>query len=154
MTLRQAVGFILGLAGVWLMWVCGVGMAEYMAEADGAKSFRELLFDSEYALRMLTAQAAFLGGLAALVEKKGGAWLTGISAFIFGILAFAFIGDQGNVAAWREEAIFMVCLTGLFLALVVAQNATTERRAIAAERAAREKDEDDDAAETSAVQAG
>lgn len=154
MTIRQAIGFILGMSGVWLMWTCGVGMAEYVAEADGAKSVYQLLFDPEYALRFLTALAAFTGGLAALVEKSGGAWLTGITAFIFGILIFGMIGNSGNVAEWREEAVILICLTGLFLALVVARNAARERGEIAAEGEARQKRRALEQAEAEAARTG
>lgn len=133
MTIRQALGFILGLAGVWLMWTCGVGMADYISHADGAKSVHQLLFDPDYALRLLMALAAFVGGLAALVEKQGGSWLTGVSAFIFGMLTFGMLGNQQAIAPWRTEAVFLICLTGLFLALVVATNAAQLNREDAAE---------------------
>lgn len=133
MTLRQGLGFILGLVGVWLMWTYGVGMATYISHADGVKSFHQLLFDPDYALRLLMALAAFVGGLAALVEKQGGSRLTGVSAFIFGMLTFGMIGNQEAIAPWRTEAVFLICLTGLFLALVVATNAAQLNRGGATE---------------------
>jgi|GEM_PF-1885074 len=141
MTIRQALGFILGLAGVWLMWTCGTGMAGYISNADGAKSVSQLLFDPDYALRLLMALAAFVGGLAALVEKQGGSWLTGVSAFIFGMLTFGMLGNQEAIAPWRTEAVFLICLTGLFLALVVATNAAKTQSA--------EIEEEDTASQTS-----
>jgi peptidoglycan/LPS O-acetylase OafA/YrhL len=153
MTNRQAVGFLLGLFGVWMMWQAGMGMMMYIEQADGAKSFHQVLFEPKYALRMLTALAAFVGGLAALVEKNGGAWLAGVSSFIFGLLTFGLIANQNDVAEWRSEAIILVCLTGLFLTLVVARKESSEREEFEAEEAARLAAIEADRAETEAARA-
>lgn len=134
MTNRQGLAFILGLASVWLMWHAGVGMYMYIQNADGAKSFQEALFEQDNALRLLTAMAAFVGGLAALVEKQGGAWLTGITSFIFGILSFGLITNRGEIATWRTEAVFLVIVTGLFLAYVVARKESYVREMIEKDR--------------------
>lgn len=139
MTNRQAIGFVLGLAGVWLMWHAGVGMHLYLQSTDGARSFQEALFQKDNALRLLTALAAFVGGLAALVEKQGGAWLTGICSFIFGMLTFGLIANRGDIASWRTEAVFLVIVTGLFLAYVVARKESTERELIEIENREREE---------------
>ncbi len=121
MTLRQACGFVLGMVGVWLMWQTGLGIAAYLSAADGAKSLTDVLFEPKYALRSLTAMAAFVGGLSALVEKNGGHWLAGISSFIFGILTFGLIANRADVSEWRNEAVILVIITGLFLTLVVSR---------------------------------
>ncbi len=122
MTTRQMIGFILGGFGVWLMWQAGVGMQQFIAEADGAKSIQEALLVPKYALRVLAALAAFVGGLAALTERGGGAWLAGISSFIFGLTVFGLIAQRDHLAAWRSEAVILIVLTGLFLALVVSRS--------------------------------
>ncbi|MGH1420288.1 MAG: hypothetical protein ACRBEQ_00595 [Hyphomonas sp.] len=122
MTIRQLIGFVLGGFGVWLMWQAGMGMQEYIQNANGAKSIQEALLVPKYALRVLASLAAFVGGLAALTEKMGGAWLAGISSFIFGMTIFGLIANRADVAAWRSEATILVILTGLFLALVVTRN--------------------------------
>ena len=121
MTFRQVCGFALGLVGVWLMWHTGMGVAEYLRHADGAASWQEALLEPKYSLRVLTALAAFVGGLSALVEKNGGHWLAGLSSFIFGILTFGLIANRADVSEWRNEAIILVMITGLFLTLVVAR---------------------------------
>jgi hypothetical protein len=121
MTIRQVVGFILGGFGVWMMWQAGVGMQQYIETADGAKSIQEALLVPKYALRVLAALSAFIGGLAALTEKAGGAWLAGISSFIFGMTVFGLIAQRDQIASWRAEAVLLVILTGLFLALVVSR---------------------------------
>jgi hypothetical protein len=129
MTLRQLCGFILGGVGTWLMWQAGTGLAQYVNASHGSVSFSQALFEPATALRILTAMAAFIGGLAALVEVKGGAWLAGISSFIFGILTFAMIANRADVSLWRDEAIFLIILTGLFLTLVVSRREEGETNA-------------------------
>jgi hypothetical protein len=136
MTNRQMIGFLLGGFGVWLMWQAGVGMQTYIAEANGPKSFQEALLVPKYALRVLASLAAFVGGLAALTERTGGAWLAGISSFIFGMTVFGLIAQREHLHAWRSEAIILIVLTGLFLALVVSRKS---------ENAADEALEDDEA---------
>ncbi len=127
MTLRQMCGFLLGGVGTWLMWQAGTGLAQYVSASQGAVSLTQALFQPEYALRILTAMAAFIGGLAALVEMKGGAWLAGISSFIFGILTFALIANRADVSLWKDEAVYLVILTGLFLTLVVSRRGEQEQ---------------------------
>ena len=122
MTIRQLIGFVLGGFGVWLMWQAGVGMQAYIDSADGAKSFQEALLEPRYALRVIAALAGFVGGLSALTERAGGAWLAGISSFIFGLTVFGMIAQRHALAEWRSEAIILIVLTGLFLALVVAKS--------------------------------
>jgi hypothetical protein len=126
MTNRQMIGFILGGFGVWLMWQAGVGMQTFIANADGAKSIQEALLVPRYALRVLASLAAFVGGLAALTEKTGGAWLAGISSFIFGMTVFGLIAQREHLAAWRSEAVILIILTGLFLALVASRKTDHE----------------------------
>lgn len=129
MTNRQMIGFILGGFGVWLMWQAGVGMQTYIANADGAKSLQEALLVPKYALRVLASLAAFVGGLAALTEKTGGAWLAGISSFIFGMTVFGLIAQREHLAEWRSEAVILIILTGLFLALVVSRKSEADAKA-------------------------
>lgn len=126
MTTRQFIGFLLGGVGVWLMWQAGLGMQLYIQQADGVKSVQQALLEPKYALRVLASLAAFVAGLAALTERRGGAWLAGISSFIFGLTVFGLIAQREEVAEWGSEAIFLVSLTGLFLALVVSTRRTDE----------------------------
>lgn len=119
MTTRQFIGFLLGGVGVWLMWQAGLGMQLYIQQADGVKSIEQALLEPKYALRVLASLAAFVAGLAALTERRGGAWLAGISSFIFGLTVFGLIAQRKELATWGSEAIFLASLTGLFLALVV-----------------------------------
>lgn len=126
MTTRQFIGFLLGGVGVWLMWQAGLGMQLYIQQADGVKSVQQALLEPKYALRVLASLAAFVAGLAALTERRGGAWLAGISSFIFGLTVFGLIAQREAVAEWGSEAIFLASLTGLFLALVVSTRRTDE----------------------------
>ncbi|MEZ5997164.1 MAG: hypothetical protein R3B98_00525 [Hyphomonas sp.] len=126
MNVRQLLGFALGGFGVWMMWHAGAGMEQYIVAADGVKSVHDALFEPKYALRLLAALAAFVGGLAALTEENGGSWLTGLSSFIFGLSVFGLIASRDIVADWASEAISLSVLTGLFLAVVVARGRASE----------------------------
>ena len=119
MKFRQLCGFLLGLIGTFFMWQAGAGIAQLLHAGVITNPFVEFL-EPEYALRCLAAIAAFLAGLAALTEKRGGAWLAGISSFLFGILTINLVAKY-SIIAWRDEAVFLVVLTGLFLCLVVAR---------------------------------
>lgn len=118
MDIRKMTGFALGLFGALLMWQSGIALAHYF-HANGADDFTRLLFDPEHSLRMLSAMAAFLAGLAALTERKGGEWLAGFAACLLFVQTLAMLGGYGSVHKWQTEAVFLILVTCLFLALVV-----------------------------------
>ena len=118
MDIRKMTGFALGLFGALLMWQSGIALAHYF-HANGTDDLVRLLFDPEHSLRMLSAMAAFLAGLAALTERQGGAWLAGFSASLLLVQTLAMLGGYGSVHNWQTEAIFLILITCLFLALVV-----------------------------------
>lgn len=118
MNIRKMTGFALGLFGALLMWQSGIALAHYF-HANGTEDFARLLFDPEHSLRMLSAMAAFLAGLAALTERQGGAWLAGFAACLLFIQTLAMLGGYGSVHKWQTEAVFLIMATCLFLALVV-----------------------------------
>lgn len=118
MRVRQFCGFILGLLGVWFMWQVGVGLAHFLhLRVD--LSLNGVLTDPSISMRVTSAVAAFLAGLAALTERKGGAWLAGLSSFLFATVTLGLIQGRHNVAVWRDDYIYLSILTGLFLTLVV-----------------------------------
>lgn len=129
MNLRKVAGFALGLVGTFLMWQTGVFLAQYF-HANGATQFSRLLFDPQHSLRLISAMAAFLAGLAALTERRGGSWLAGFSASLLLIETLALMGGHGSVHAWQSEAVYLILLTGLFLTVVIAKD--EEPEAIAA----------------------
>lgn len=120
MEIKKLAGFALGILGTFLMWQSGVSLAQYF-HANGTERLSGLLFNPEYSLRMISAMAAFLAGLAALTERQGGAWLAGFAAALLGIQTLAVLGGHGHVFAWHHEAVYLIILTGLFLTIVVSQ---------------------------------
>jgi len=124
MELRKVTGFVLGLVGAFLMFQTGVSLAQYF-HANGTAQFSNLLFDPEHSLRLISAMSAFLAGLAALTERKGGAWLAGFAAALLLIQTLALMGGHGHVHTWQREAVFLIILTCLFLSMVVAKGETT-----------------------------
>ena len=125
MEIKKLAGFALGILGTFLMWQSGVSLAQYF-HANGTERLLSLMFDPEYSLRLISAMAAFIAGLAALTERQGGAWLAGFAAALLGIQTLALHGGHGNVHAWQHEAVYLVILTGLFLTIVVSQGLNEE----------------------------
>lgn len=126
MDLRKIAGFALGLLGTFLMWQTGVLLAQYY-HANGLSRISELLFDPQYSLRLISAMAAFLAGLAALTERQGGAWLAGIASALLGVQSLAILGGHGYISAWQREAVYLILLTGLFLTIVATEKKAPEQ---------------------------
>ncbi|MEM9938366.1 MAG: hypothetical protein AAFZ91_14975 [Pseudomonadota bacterium] len=123
---KKWTGAALGLVGTLLIWQTGAAIALYF-QSNGWSDFTMVLFDPEYSLRMLSAMAAFLAGLAALTEKRGGAWLAGLSSCLFGVQTLAMVYGRGSVYNWQDEAVYLVVLTSLFLALVITNGLKVSR---------------------------
>ncbi|MDJ0922207.1 MAG: hypothetical protein QNI84_13855 [Henriciella sp.] len=116
-TTRKLTGAALGLVGTLLIWQTGAAIALYFQSA-GFSEFNQVLFDPKYSLRLLSAMAAFIAGLAALTERRGGAGLAGLASCLFGVQTLAMVYGRGHVHHWQSEAVYLIILTALFLALV------------------------------------
>lgn len=117
MTFNKILGFMLGMSGTFLMWNAGATLAFY-AQLHGWGHLSELLFNPFYSLKVVAATAAFTAGLAALTERNGGSWLSGIASALLTVEAIAYLGGHGFVYTWKSEAIILMMMTGLFLAYV------------------------------------
>jgi hypothetical protein len=82
--------------------------------------------DPAVTLRISSALAAFLAGLAALTERKGGAWLAGLSTFMFACVALGVLQGRHDISVWRDDYLSLSILTILFLALVVLRRNSDE----------------------------
>lgn len=125
MRFRQFCGFCLGLLGTWFMWQVGVGLA-YFIHSTVNITIPNLIMEPDVTLRVTSALAAFLAGLAALTERRGGAWLAGISTFMFAAVAMGLIQGRHDISVWRDDYIYLSILTTLFLALVVLRRESEE----------------------------
>jgi len=96
-----------------------------------------VIFDAAFSLRFLAAMAAFIAGVAALTELKGGAWFAGIATFIMGTLTIGMISMGVDKTIWQDQVIYLFILTALFLGILVArgQNYDGESSALASELA-------------------
>ncbi len=126
MRFRQFCGFCLGLLGTWFMWQVGVGLAHFI-HANVSITLPALVMEPEVTLRVTSATAAFLAGLAALTERRGGAWLAGISTFMFACVSLGVIQGRHNISVWQDDYVYLSILTGLFLALVVLRRVDDEK---------------------------
>ncbi|MEO9969163.1 MAG: hypothetical protein ABJG15_04905 [Hyphomonadaceae bacterium] len=110
-------GVIIGLLGGWLLW--GAWSAISYQLQNGSELGE--IFDVAFSIRIMSSIAAFIAGIAALIELKGGAWLSGIAAFLMGVLTIAMIAMGADKALWQDEIIILFIMTALFLGTMVAR---------------------------------
>ncbi|WP_084398483.1 hypothetical protein [Henriciella aquimarina] len=108
------------------MWQLGVGLAHFI-HATVDISIPSIMVEPTIVMRTTSAVAAFLAGLAALTERKGGAWLAGISTFLFACVTLEIFHGNYNIDVWRDDYIYLSILTVLFLTLVVFRREEAER---------------------------
>ena len=110
-------GVIIGLLGGWLLW----GAWSAIALQLGNGSPMNEIFDVAFSIRVMSSVAAFVAGIAALIELRGGAWLAGIAAFLMGVLTIAMIAMGADKSLWQDEIIILFIMTALFLGIMVAR---------------------------------
>ena len=126
-------GIAVGLLGGWLLFGAWqtilIGMQQELPWI--------VIFDAAFSMRFLAAMAAFVAGVAALTELKGGAWFAGIATFIMGVLTIAMIVTGTEKTVWRDEITYLFILTALFLGILVArgQNSAVREDVVARELA-------------------
>ena len=110
-------GIGIGLLGGWLLFGAWqtilVGIREEVPWV--------VIFDTAFSMRFLASLAAFVAGVAALTELRGGAWFAGISTFVMGVLTVGMIVTETDKTIWQDEIIYLFILTALFLGILVAR---------------------------------
>ena len=126
-------GIAIGLLGGWLLY----GAWEVILMGIRADMPWTVIFDAAFGLRFLAAMAAFIAGVAALTELRGGAWFAGIASFIMGTLTIGMIFMGIDKTIWQDQVIYLFILTALSLGILVArgQNYDGESGALASELA-------------------
>jgi len=110
-------GIAIGLLGGWLLY----GAWEVILEGIRKDMPWTVIFDAAFSLRFLAAMAAFVAGVAALTELKGGAWFAGIATFVMGTLTIGMISMGVDKTIWQDQVIYLFILTALFLGILVAR---------------------------------
>lgn len=110
-------GIAVGVLGGWLLF----GAWEVVAVGLQAGDPLLEIFDAAFSMRFLAAMAAFVAGVAALTELRGGAWFAGIATFVMGVLTIGMISMGTDKSIWRDEIIYLFILTALFLGILVAR---------------------------------
>ncbi len=110
-------GVIIGLMGGWLLWGAWSAVSQQLQLGS---NFADI-FDPAFSIRVMAAIAAFVAGIAALIELKGGAWLAGIAAFLMGVLTISMIALGADKSLWQDEIIILFIMTALFLGIMVAR---------------------------------
>lgn len=116
-------GIAVGLLGGWLLF--GAWEAVLIGIRDNHSW--TMIFDAAFTLEFMASLTAFVAGIAALTELKGGAWFAGISTFLMGVLVIAMIFTGVEKTLWQNQIIYLFILTALFLGILVArgQNQTS-----------------------------
>ena len=119
-------GVIIGLLGGWLLWGAWTAVAQQLQLGS---NFADI-FDPAFSIRVMAAIAAFVAGIAALIELKGGAWLAGIAAFLMGVLTISMIALGADKSLWQDEIIILFIMTALFLGIMVARGQSLTEEAM------------------------
>ena len=122
-------GVIIGLLGGWLLWGAWSAIAQQLGNGS---SFNDI-FDVAFSIRVMSSLAAFIAGIAALIELRGGAWLAGIAAFLMGVLTIAMIAMGADKSLWQDEIIILFIMTSLFLGIMVARGQSEMQRELTEE---------------------
>jgi len=110
-------GIGIGLLGGWLLF------GAWQTVLVGVQADLPLMavFDAAFSMRFLAALAAFVAGVAALTELRGGAWFAGIATFVMGVLTLGMILTGTEKSVWQSEIIYLFIMTALFLGVLVAR---------------------------------
>jgi len=117
MTKDKWCGIGIGVLGGWLLF--GAWQTVVIGIREGASWSQ--IFDAAFSLHFLASVAAFVAGIAALTELKGGAWFAGIATFIMGVLTIGMIFTGVEKTIWQDQIIYLFALTALFLGILVAR---------------------------------
>ncbi len=110
-------GIGIGLLGGWLLF--GAWQKVLLGVHTDLSWFE--IFTAAFSMHFLAALAAFVAGVAALTELKGGAWFAGISTFIMGVLTISMIFTGVEKSIWQDQIVYLFALTALFLGILVAR---------------------------------
>ncbi len=110
-------GVGIGTLGGWLLFGAYQKMLIGIREGDSWMS----IIDAAFSMHFLAALAAFVAGVAALTELKGGAWFAGIATFIMGVLTISMIYTGVEKSVWQDQIVYLFGLTALFLGILVAR---------------------------------
>ncbi|MEL6244101.1 MAG: hypothetical protein AAFQ21_13525 [Pseudomonadota bacterium] len=119
--LRRVLSFALGLLGAYLLWAAIAESAQLLSTSNGANVLELLLGHHGLALRYLIGVSALIAGVAGLFYSESIAWISAVSAFIFGVLVFALLASRAEVAEWRTSAVSTMIVSGLLLCLIRAR---------------------------------
>lgn len=111
-------GLALAALGGYMLWQSASAV---MFQARLGIPAAEALLDFVVLLRIVSAFAAVLAGLAALVGMRLAAWLGGVSVVVLSVLAFAMIGMGADRSLWQDETVHLFLILALTLGIAIAQ---------------------------------
>lgn len=110
-------GIAIGLLGGWMLFgnweIIATGLQQGLSLPE--------IFNVAFSMRLLASLAAFVAGVAALTELRGGAWFAAIASFAMGVLTLGLIAMGQDKTLWQDEIVYLFILTALFLGILVAR---------------------------------
>jgi len=131
-------GIAVGLLGGWLLF--GAWETILLGIRDDLPW--AVIFHAAFSIKFMASFAAFIAGVAALTELRGGAWFAGIATFLMGILVIAMIFTGVEKTIWQSQIIYLFILTALFLGILVARGQNAGSDVVARELAEIAKEEE------------
>jgi|TARA_R110002020_G_scaffold399971_1_gene609820 hypothetical protein len=117
MNIRILVGVALAFLSAWLLWQ-GLS-AVIMITSRGSPLGDALLQPPTSLVRIVAAGVVLLGGLVAVAQRPGGAWLAGLGTFLFALLPVMMAATGTASRLWADEAVVSLVLIALTAALYV-----------------------------------
>ena len=117
MNIRILIGVALAFLSAWLLWQ-GLS-AVIMITSRGSPLSDALLQPPTSLVRIVAASVVLLGGLVAVAQRPGGAWLAAIGTVLFALLPIMMAATGTASRLWADEAVVSLVLIGLTVALCV-----------------------------------
>ncbi len=115
MLIRRIAGLVGVAVAAWMMWETVNPILRQIS--FGSDLVTELLNPPVSLIRLVSTTLMILGGLLAVAALRGGAWLFGAGAILFG-LATLIMATSADYTLWRDEAVlspFLLVIAGVMI---------------------------------------
>lgn len=111
-------GVALAALGGYMLWQSASAV---MFQARLGIPAAEALLDFVVLLRVVSALAAVLAGVAAFAGLRLAGWLGALSVSVLAVLAFAMIGMGADRSLWQDEIVHLFLILALVVGIALAQ---------------------------------
>ncbi|GGB68964.1 MULTISPECIES: hypothetical protein [Henriciella] len=116
MLIRRLAGVVGIVVAAWMLWET---VNPVMRQISFGSDFgTELLNPPTTLLRFIATPLMIIGGVAAALNVRGGAYLFTAGALVFAVLTGALVGSRADYTLWRDEAVlapFLMVICGVLV---------------------------------------